>query len=194
MSFITVRHFTEADIPDRTELLRESRFQANLTDFAVSSDDDALLAGQRNTVRCEQGVKRILTLCGPKGETVGFAWITGIDWRSQRCELSFGVLPRFRGGYGVTAVRAALHYLRSELNMQVIVNQVLEHNTMLVSAGALAAAQRVRCEFDSYTVGQWRTAFYWTETEDDGRQNSIKNVQRRREIADRIRARTGQSP
>jgi len=126
-------------------------------------------------------------------ETVGFAWITTIDWRSQSCELSFGVLPKFRGGFGITAVRAALHYLRSELNMQVIINQVLDHNTMLQSAESLAAASRVRCEFDSYTVGQWRTAMFWTDTEDDARIQDLKVAQRRRDLAERIRAKANQA-
>jgi RimJ/RimL family protein N-acetyltransferase len=193
MSFVTLRHFTLDDIAARTGLLRETRFQANLTDFAVSTADDDLLANQRRTIAEEHHVKQIFTLCGPNDETVGFAWITTIDWRSQSCELSFGVLPKFRGGFGITAVRAALHYLRSELNMQVIINQVLDHNTMLQSAESLAAASRVRCEFDSYTVGQWRTAMFWTDTEDDARIQDLKVAQRRRDLAERIRAKANQA-
>jgi RimJ/RimL family protein N-acetyltransferase len=188
MSFVTLRHFTPDDIADRTALLRETRFQANLSDFAVSTADDALVASQRRTIAEEHHAKQIFTLCGPNGETVGFAWISTIDWRSQSCELSFGVLPRFRGGFGITAVRAALHYLRSELNMQVIINQVLDHNIMLKSAEWLAATGKVRCEFDSYTVGQWRTSIYWTDTEDDARSQGLRVAKRRAEVAERIRA------
>jgi RimJ/RimL family protein N-acetyltransferase len=193
MSFVTLRHFAPDDIADRTGLLREARFQANLTDFAVSTADDALVASQHRTIAEEHQTKQIFTLCGPNDETVGFAWISTIDWRSQSCELSFGVLPQFRGGFGFTAVRAALHYLRSELNMQVIINQVLDHNTMLKSVESLAATSRVRCEFDSYTVGQWRTAIYWTETEDDARRQDLNAAQRRREVAERIRAKADQA-
>ncbi|HEV3170981.1 MAG TPA: GNAT family N-acetyltransferase [Actinocrinis sp.] len=186
---VTVRHFTEADIPVRTALLRESRFQANLTDFAVVAEDDALAAGQRRTLEQEHAVKRIFTLCGPEDRIVGFAWITSIDWRSQSCELSFGVLPQYRGGFGAIAVAAAHEYLRTELNMRVVINQVLEHNTMLHSAEALAAEQRVRCPYDSYTVGEWRTSYYWSTTEDDIRRYRERTETRRREIAERIRAR-----
>jgi len=187
MPFVTVRHFTEDDIPTRTALLRESRFQANLTDFAVVSADDALTANQRRTVTQEHRVKRMFTLCGPGGGTVGFAWITSIDWPGQTCELSFGVLPEYRGRYGAAAVAAAHTYIRAELNMRVVVNQVLEHNTMLVSSGELTEQRRVRCAYDSYTVGQWRTACYWTESEEDVRRQRDEAAARRRAIAARIR-------
>lgn len=193
MSFVTVRHFTEADIPIRTELMRESAFQANLTDFAVASGDDALVASQRRTITSEHATKRIFTLCAPKGEPLGFAWITSIDWRSRTCELSFGVLPRYRGAYGVSAVVAANEHLRLELGMRVVVNQVLDHNHMFQSAENVAASRRVHCEYDSYTVGQWRAAGYWTHTVDDVRAETERARQRRRELADRIRARSARA-
>lgn len=188
MKYMTVRHFTEADIPIRSELLRESQFQANLTDFAVCTDDDGLIANQRRTIHEEHHVKRIFTLCGRQGQVVGFAWISSIDWRSQRCELSFGVLPRYRGGLGAVAVEAAHKYVRAELNMRVVVNQVLEHNTMLQSAERLAATRQVRCNFDSYTVGQWRAACFWSLTEHDVQAYVHEEQARRRALADRIRA------
>jgi RimJ/RimL family protein N-acetyltransferase len=190
MTMMTVRHFTEADIPLRTALLRESHFQANLTDFAVSTDDDGLTDNQLSTIREQHRTKRIFTICGPRGQVVGFAWITSIDWRHQCCELSFGVLPGFRGGLGTLAVAAAHDHLRSELNMKVVVNQVLEHNRMLHSAESLAAQRRVYCDFDSYTVGRWRSACYWTFTEQDAREQREQEQARRREVADRIRERT----
>ncbi|HVK23842.1 MAG TPA: GNAT family N-acetyltransferase [Actinokineospora sp.] len=188
MPLVTIRHFTEADIPIRSELLRESRFQANLTDFAVSTGDDALTANQRKTIHSEHAVKRMFTMCGAKGAVIGFSWITSIDWRAQVCELSFGVLPHYRGGLGVVAVGAAHAYIRSELNMRVVINQVLDHNTMLASAEHLATNQRVSCAFDSYTVGEWRKALYWTTTEDDEREQRTQAADRRAAIADRIRA------
>jgi RimJ/RimL family protein N-acetyltransferase len=190
MSSVTIRHFTEADIPLRTELLRESRFQANLTDFAVVTGDDALDANQRHCIAEEHRTKQIHTLCGPRDQVVGFAWITSIDWRAQVCEISFGILPRYRGLYGAAAVTAAHTYIRLELNMQVTVNQVLEHNTMMHSAEGLAAQRQVRTRYDSYTVGEWRASCYWSETEDDVRAQLRQAEERRRQLADRIRAMT----
>ncbi|MGW3655060.1 GNAT family N-acetyltransferase [Streptomyces sp. NPDC005151] len=190
MALVTVRHFTEADIPLRTALLRESRFQANLTDFAVSSSDDALTKRQHRTITEEQAEWRFFTMCGRGGDPIGFAWITSIDWRSQTCELSFGVLPSHRGPFGAAAVAAAHTHVREELNMRVVISQVLEHNTMLVAARELAEQRQVRCAYDSYTVGEWRTACYWTEDEEDVRQRAEEAARRRREIADRIRSRT----
>jgi hypothetical protein len=188
MPIMTVRHFTEADIPVRTELLREPHFQANLTDFAVSEPDDGLTAWQLRTITEEHATKRIFTICGPRGDVVGFAWITSIDWRSQCCELSFGMLPRYRGGLGALAVAAAHQYLRAELNMAVITNQVLDHNQMLHSETSLAAHQQVTCVRDSFTVGEWRNACYWTFTEADDQARQEQAEARRREVAERIRS------
>jgi len=138
--FMTVRHFTEADIPIRTELLRENKYQTNLNDFAMSADDRALADGMRRTIAEQHHTKRLFTMCGSKGQVVGFSWITSIDWRSQACELSFAVLPRYRSGFGFKAVEAAHEYLREQLHMDVIINQVLSHNTMMLSAAELEAA------------------------------------------------------
>ncbi len=193
MPRMTVRHFTEADIPIRSELLREPHFQANLTDFAVSTDDDGLTANQHRTIHEDHQYKRMFTMCGPKGEIVGFSWITSIDWPSQSCELSFGVLPRFRGGLGAEAVAAAHDYLRAELNMRVIINQVFAHNTMLQSADALANSRQVLASYDTFTVGQWRSACYWTLTEADVQERQRQGQARRQELAERIRARVQQS-
>ncbi|WP_165984861.1 GNAT family N-acetyltransferase [Streptomyces sp. YIM 98790] len=185
----TIRHFTEDDIPLRAMLLRDPRFQANLTDFAVSIDDETLSADVRTTIAERQQEKRIFAMCTPRGDVMGFCWITSVDWRSQTCELSFGVFPRFRGGPGALAVQAAHDYLRAELNMRVIVNQVLEHNTMLQSAETLAASRQVRCAYDSYTVGEWRSACYWSLTEEDARAELEARQARHRELVERIRER-----
>jgi RimJ/RimL family protein N-acetyltransferase len=195
MHEMRIRHFTEADIPVRAELLRDSKFQANLTDFAVSTDDATLTGGQLRTIREEHRTKRIFTICcEPSGQVAGFAWITSIDWRAQCCELSFAVLPRYRRGMGALAVSAAHEYLRRELNMRVIINQVLEHNQMMHSARTLAQQRQVRCALDSYTLGEWRTACYWTFGEQDGTQWRQEAGDRRRQIADRIRTARGQQP
>jgi hypothetical protein len=194
MPIMTVRHFTEADIPVRAELLRDTQFQANLTDFAVMTDDAALAAGQLRTIHEEQHSKRIFTICGPRGQVAGFAWITSIDWRAQCCELSFAVLPRYRGGLGSIAVAAAHHYVRADLNMRVVINQVLEHNAMLQSTQALARQRQVRCLLDSYTRGEWRTSCFWTFTERDSAAWASDGQARREELARRILAARGQQP
>jgi RimJ/RimL family protein N-acetyltransferase len=191
--FVTVRNFTEADIPVRTALLRESHFQANLSDFAVAADDASLEVKVRATMESYHD-RRIFTMCAPGGDIIGFSWITSIDWRNQTCELSFGVLPRYRGGLGALAVEAAHTYLREELNMRAIVNQVLEHNTMLQSAEMLAASKQVRCDFDSFTVGRWRATCYWSLTEEDAKARLDERQKRRRELADRIRTRKQELP
>lgn len=190
----TIRHFTEADIPARSALLREEHFQANLTDFAVVSGDDALVANQTRTINEQHQVKRMYAMCGPGGRTLGFGWITSIDWRSQTCEVSFGVLPRYRGGYGAAAVGALHRYVRDELNMKVVIHQVLVHNTMLVSAEELAAQAQVRAAYDSFTAGEWRSACYWAQDADDYARSVAQHAERRRAIADRITGTAGGTP
>jgi RimJ/RimL family protein N-acetyltransferase len=166
---IIIRHFTAADVPIRSALLRDADFQANLTDYAILTGDEALADRQLRTIAEEQDVKRIFTACRANGQVLGFLWITSIDWRSQSCELSFGLLPRFRGGFGPPAIDAVQAYLYDELNMKVVINQVLEHNVMLHSLADMVQRRRIRCEYDSYTVGEWRTACYWTESEEEFR-------------------------
>jgi RimJ/RimL family protein N-acetyltransferase len=191
MQVMTVRHFTEADIPARIEHMRDPDFQANLSDFAASISDGDLAASQRRTIAEEQHIARIFTICGPDGEVAGFAWISSIDWYSQCCELSFGVLPRYRGGLGALAAVALHEYLRSELNMRVVVSQVLDHNLMMQSAELVAARRQVTCPLDSYTAGEWRAAYFWAFTDADARSYPGAEQARRQALADRIRARIG---
>ncbi|HEY4023726.1 MAG TPA: GNAT family N-acetyltransferase [Pseudonocardiaceae bacterium] len=188
MRELTIRHFTDADIGVRTALLRESSFQANLTDFATLAEDDALVVAQRRTIADEQDSKRIFTVVGGKGQIVGFMWITSIDWRAQVCELSFAVLPDYRSGYGLSANTATLDYLRRELNFEVVINQVLDHNTMFQSGDKLANSSTVVCPYDSYTVGAWRTACYWTQSREEFYASVQRFAARRLARRDRIRA------
>jgi RimJ/RimL family protein N-acetyltransferase len=189
----SLRHFAEEDLPLRTELLRDNKFQANLTDFATLADTDALMAGQRRTIEDEHDVKRIFTVCGTKGQPVGFVWLTSIDWRSQTCELSIAVLPRYRGTYGLAAIAAALRYVHDELNMEAIVNQVLAHNTMLQSQALLDSRHTVTCPHDSYTVGEWRTALFWADTRAEYHLSKVEFEKRRKARRDRIMAKAGVS-
>jgi hypothetical protein len=185
---VTIRHFAEADIPLRTELLRENRFQANLTDFATLADTDDLVAGQRATIEHEHDVKRIFTICGPRDQPVGFVWLTSIDWRSQSCELSIAVLPRYRGGFGLITMATALRYVHDELNMEAITSQVLAHNTMLQSQELLNNRHSVTCPYDSFTVGEWRTALFWADTRAEFYADGVAWEERRRARRERIRA------
>ncbi|TDV54811.1 GNAT family N-acetyltransferase [Actinophytocola oryzae] len=187
----SLRHFAEEDLPLRTELLRDDKFQANLTDFATLSDTEALTASQRRTIEEEHDVKRIFSVLGTKGQVVGFVWLTSLDWRSQTCELSIAVLPRYRGAYGLAAIAAALRYIHDELNMETVINQVLAHNTMLQSQALLDSRHTVTCAYDSFTVGEWRTALFWADTREEYHATKIEFEKRRAERRDRIMAKVG---
>ncbi|HEY4023709.1 MAG TPA: GNAT family N-acetyltransferase [Pseudonocardiaceae bacterium] len=188
MHTVLIRHFICDDVPLRAGLLRDGGFQANLTDFAVSAQDDRLVADQLATIAQGQDVKRIFTLCTDGGQVVGFAWITDIDWPSRSCELSFAVLPRFRIGFGLAVAHEAQRYLHDELNMATVISQVLTHNTMLHKADLVARRRQVRCAYDSYTVGEWRTSCYWGQTRAQFASEAARFLARRRERRERIRA------
>lgn len=189
MRAVTVRHFTEDDVPLRVALLRDGRFQANLNDRAVVTGDDELTAAQLATLRDGQDDERVYTACGRDGQPIGFLWITTIDWRSRTCELSIAMLPRYRlSSYGPVALRVIQEHLHDELGMRVIVNQVLAHNTMLHSATALAANRTVECAHDSWTVGEWRTACYWSQTAEAFHAGVAEWERRRATTAARIAA------
>jgi len=190
MRALTVRHFTEADVPLRTAVLREQRFGSNLTDWALVADVEEVQAHQRRLLARAQETVRIYCACRGDGEVVGFLWITDVDWRAQTCELSVAMLPRYRVGFGTLAVIAAQHHLYGELNIRVVVHRVLEHNTMLNSRDRLATTSQVRCDHDSYTVGEFRTALMWTQTAEDFHANLDRLPNRRDELGARIRART----
>ncbi|WNI18962.1 GNAT family N-acetyltransferase [Actinacidiphila sp. ITFR-21] len=185
---ILIRHFTEQDVPLRTALLHEDSFQANLTDFAVTTGDDELTRGQLRTIAEQQDTKRIYTATRADGQVIGFLWVTDLDWRSQCCELSFALLPRYRGGFGPPTINAARGYLYDELNMQVVIDQVLEHNTMLHSSDEMQELSRVRCAYDSYTVGSWRTARFWTRRVAAFREWRAAEQRRRVDLSARIRS------
>jgi hypothetical protein len=159
---VTVRHFTAEDVPIRSALLRDPQFQANITDVASRTMDDELAASQLRTIAEEQNTKQIFTVCRRGDEIIGFFWISHIDWRSQSCELSLALLPKFRRAFGLLLVQAALRHLYDELNMQVVIDQVLEHNVMLLSESTVAERSQIRSIYNQFTDGRWVTACAWS--------------------------------
>ena len=184
-------HFAAEDVPIRNALLRDPEFQANITDFASTVDDDELSASPLRTIAEEHDTKRIFTVRRGQGEVIGLWWITSIDWRSQSCELSFALLPRFRRAFGTHLAEAAFRYLYDELNMKVVISQVMEHNVMLHSTERLTRLRRVRSPYDQFTAGHWVTACYWTSTVEDSRDDVRDLARRRAEHAARLRAALG---
>lgn len=189
---LTIRHFTGADVPLRTALMRDPDFQANIADIAALAGDDELAKIQLRTIAEEQDTKRIFTVCRGD-EVVGFWWLSAIDWPGRTGELSFALLPRFRHFLGLHLIEEAQGYLHDELNIEVIVDRVLEHNVMLHSRSRLAHLSAVRAEYNQFTTGRWCTILCWTRTAKEFRVQDREIAVRRAERAGRIRAELARS-
>lgn len=161
---VRVRHFTEADVPVRTALLLDAAVLANLNGDAATRSVEELHAAQVATIRTGQHDKMILTAETAKGRVLGFLWLTSIDWRSRSCEASIAMLPDARFGMGALAFDAMSDFVFDDLNMLVVVNQVLAHNTMMQSSADVEGRAQVTSPYDCYTSGAFRTSQYWTET------------------------------
>ncbi|MGQ0838599.1 GNAT family N-acetyltransferase [Actinokineospora sp.] len=192
MRGLTIRHFTPADVPLRTALLREPHCLENIGDWPLLTDHGEIVARQHAAIAHRQASLRLFCVCRGTGEVIGFVWMTDIDWRSQTCQFSIVLVERYRGGFGTPAVITAREYLHNELNMRVVVNRVFEHNTMLNSRGQLTASRQVTCPYDGYTVGEFRTQSAWVQTVDDFRASVAELPQRRAELRARIQSRAAE--
>ncbi len=188
---VYLTHFAEDDIEVRSSLQRDHLFQTNIDDAASTSQDDELAARQQRTIDEEHETKRIFTVRRGKGEIIGFCWITSIDWRSQCCEVSLALLPRFRHAMGALLSDAVFRYLYDELNFKVLVNQVMAHNSMLLSEDRIAELHQVRRPYDQFTAGRWNTACYWTVTREQSRMEQRGLARRRADNAVRVNATLG---
>jgi hypothetical protein len=185
MRRLLIRHFDHADVPARTELMMEGAFTRNLAHVGALTPRRQLEAAQERTIEEEYDSKIIFVVTTVSGTTIGYTWITGIDWLHRSCELSIALLPEFRRSYGLLALIVMYDYLYDEMNFETVVNQILVGNDMLMSDEAAGRARQVHCRRDSYTHGEFRDARYWAQT----RAEHHAFAQRTQERNDRIRAR-----
>ena len=191
MRQLTIRHFDHDDVDARVELMTDLDFQRNLVDFAAVTSAEALRAAQHRTIDEEYETKLVFVLATPAGSTVGYAWITSIDWVSHTCELSIALRPSYRRAYGLVALIRMYDYLYDEMNFETVVNQVLADNEMLLSAEVAERRAQVRSRQDSFTVGRFCDSLYWTQTRAEhyafARRAGERNARIRR-LADTARA------
>ncbi|MBB2893334.1 GNAT family N-acetyltransferase [Flexivirga oryzae] len=160
---LVVRHYRSTDIPIRARLLRDAAFEANLNGWGSRSSADAIRAREEHTITDGQWTKRVYTVTKGDGVVVGFCWITSLDVVAAHCELSFAILPEYRGAYGLLVHTAASWYVWNELGMAAVTHQVLGHNSMFVRRSQLNRYATLVSRNDDNTAGQDRDAFYWTE-------------------------------
>ena len=188
MMKVRVRHLAERDVPARTRLLVDALVLANLNGDAATRSAEEVTAGQLATIATGQHEKMIFTAETEGGRLLGFLWLTSIDWRSRSCEVSIAMLPEARFGMGALAFDAMCDFVFDSLNMVVVVNQVLAHNTMMQSSAEVAARSAVVAEHDCHTSGEFRTSHYWTETAVQYRSRHAERSRRRAARAARVAA------
>jgi hypothetical protein len=187
MRRLQIRHFDHGDIEARTELLMDAAFRRNIVHLGARTPTDELRASQARTIEEEYEAKIIFVVSTGTGATLGFTWITSIDWVNRTCELSIALLAQFRRSYGLLALIEMYDYLYDEMNFETVINQILVGNEMLMSDDAAHRSQQVQCANDSFTDGAFRDSRYWTQT----RQQHQAFVTRTQARNARIRARVG---
>lgn len=187
MSRLVIRHFEPADVDARTALLTDREFTRNLRQVGIVTPRDELRAAQLATIEQEYESKIIFVVATTSGQTIGFTWITDIDWLNRTCELSIALLPEFRRAYGLLALIETYDFLYREMNFATVVNQVLVGNEMLLSGEAAEHARQVYCRHDSFIAGELRDSRYWSQT----RAQHEGFIRRTQERNARIRARLG---
>lgn len=191
MSRLVIRHFEPGDIDARTTLLMDRDFTRNFVQVGIVTPRDELRAAQLATIEEEFESKIIFVVGTPSGQTIGFTWITDIDWLNRTCELSIALLAEFRrAGYGLLALIETYDFLYREMNFAAVVNQVLAGNEMLLSGEAAEHARQVYCRHDSFTAGELRDSRYWSQT----REQHEAFIGRTQERNTRIRERLGRHP
>jgi hypothetical protein len=188
MKRLLLRHYDHDDVEERIALMTEAAFQRNLAHSPALTSHEELCAREHRTIDEQYETRIVYVVTTRSGVTIGYAWISSIDWISRCCELSIALLPRYRRGYGLAALIELYDHLYDNMNFETVVNQVLAGNDMLLSDDAARAVRHVHCRRDSYNDGEFRDALYWSQTGDEHR----AFAERTRERHARIRARIAQ--
>jgi hypothetical protein len=177
---IYIEHFEHEHIEDRISLLYDYHIQKNLNHLSMIFDKNKIREIHEDSIENQQSSKRYYVIKTNKNKIVGYCWISSIDWINRTCELSIGILPEFRIGYGLLALVKMYDYLYDQLNMKTVLNQILEGNELLRSKVSLNGLA-IKLEQDSFTAGKVRNAYMWTQTKEEhellGKEKAKKNEQ-----------------
>jgi len=185
MKRLVIRHYDHDDIDTRVDLMTEAAFQRNLLHTAAITPRDELRAADRRTIENDYETKIRYVVETSSGTTIGYAWISDIDWVGRSCELSIALLPRHRRGYGLAALIELYDHLYDNMNFETVVNQILIGNDMLMSDAAARLASHVECRRDSFTDGAFRDTRYWSQTRAEHRAFEERTARRNARIRER---------
>ncbi|OIU69817.1 GNAT family N-acetyltransferase [Rossellomorea aquimaris] len=177
---IFIEHFEHEHIEDRISLLYDYHIQKNLNHLSMQFDRNKIRELHEDSIENNQDSKRYYVIKTNKNKIVGYCWISSIDWINRTCELSIGILPEYRIGYGLLALVKMYDYLYDQLNMKTVLNQILEGNELLRSKVSLDGLA-IKIKGDSFTAGKVRNAYMWTQTKEEhellGKEKAKKNKQ-----------------
>lgn len=184
---IHVTHFEKENIEDRISLLYEYHVQKNLNHLSMMLDKDQIRKVHEDSIENKQDEKRYYVITTNENKTIGYCWISGIDWISRTCELSISIIPEYRVGYGMLALVKMYNYLYYQLNMRTVLNQILEGNELLRSRVSLNGLA-FKIKQDSFTDGVLRDAYIWSQTREEheelGKEKEKKNIEMKNKFSE----------
>ncbi|MEJ2853344.1 MULTISPECIES: GNAT family N-acetyltransferase [unclassified Saccharothrix] len=160
---LALRHLEEEDVALRVDAQYDGRVARNIAGHLGLTPRDELLRRFRSHVdgrgdRVEYVVEK------QNGDTVGYIFLTGLDWVNRTCDLSITMLPGFRTGLGYLALMCAFDHVYGCLNMHAVLTMVLDVNEMMASDEWNSKRANVTVSQGNYTEGAFRAVHVWTQT------------------------------
>ena len=166
MKPLRVRPMRDADVDEWLAMYVDEDVQTNINHQGGVTAPDELRAQVRVWLTGRSG--RLYFRIGTGGgDLVGFAWLTKLDWISQRCGLTVMVAPRHRNRLGLLAHIAMYNHIYDMLNLRVVVHEVLSGNEMMRSEEHYRSRAQAISPDHCFTVGVRRTCYWWAETRAD---------------------------
>ncbi|WP_433271688.1 GNAT family N-acetyltransferase [Actinosynnema sp. CS-041913] len=161
---LVLRHLEHEDVDLRVDAQYDERVARNIAGHLALTPRDELLSRFREHVDDPASGRLEYVVAKPGGETVGYIFLTGLDWVNRTCDLSITMLPRFRTGLGYLALMCAFDYVYGCLNMHAVLTMVLDVNEMMASGEWNAKRANVTSTQANYTDGAFRAVHVWTQT------------------------------
>jgi RimJ/RimL family protein N-acetyltransferase len=161
---LTVRPYTEADIPFRYSLLQDPAAETNLQPILKVINRDEFFAAERAHLAQGCASRPTFVVETAHGKPVAMTWVGPIDWQHRVGDVALIVAPRFRIGYGTLVVIAVQRLLFEEYNLDVAISQVYSGNNMLQTGSAVLQHRQVTLVDEIWQGGEYWSAHLWTTT------------------------------
>ena len=161
---LSVRPYTEADIPFRYALLQDQAAETNLQPILKIITKDEFFEAERAHLAQGCVSRPTFVVQTAHGKAVAVAWVSPIDWQHRFGDVALIVAPRYRVGYGSLVVIAVQQLLFEEYNLEVAVSQVYSGNSMMQNGNAVLQRRQVTLVDEIWQGGEFWSAYLWTTT------------------------------